>query len=156
MKLSRRLLTVAIAACSLFAFIACGGESAPSAPLEPIVDPLAGATAEVTISIVLRDIAFSEDVLTIEAGRVIAVEIANSGSLRHDFTIERIPAEVSAAGQQQRGKFDVYVDVKRDESATLLLRVTEPGEYTFFCSVPGHRGAGMVGTLVVSGSGVGD
>ena len=25
----------------------------------------------------------------------------------------------------------------------------EPGEYQFYCSVPGHAQAGMVGTLVI-------
>ena len=152
MRLPRHPHIAAIVACSLFAFVACGGEAALS---EPIIDPLARATAEAAIAIELRDIAFSEDVLTIEAGKVVELAISNAGSLRHDFTIERVPADVSASGQQKRGKFDVYVDLKQGQSATLLLRVTEPGEYTFFCSVPGHRSAGMEGTLVVSGSGAG-
>ncbi|HJM75693.1 MAG TPA: cupredoxin domain-containing protein [Dehalococcoidia bacterium] len=152
MRLPEHAHFVAIVACSLFAFVACGGESAAS---EPIIDPLAGATAEAATAIELRDIAFSEDVLTIDAGRVTQVAISNAGSLRHDFTIQRVSADVSASGQQKRGKFDVHVDLQKDQSATLLLRVTEPGEYTFFCSVPGHRSAGMEGTLVVNGSGAG-
>jgi uncharacterized cupredoxin-like copper-binding protein len=33
-------------------------------------------------------------------------------------------------------------------SKTLTLHL-KPGTYTFYCSVPGHRQAGMQGTLVV-------
>ena len=152
MRLPRRLPIAAIVACTLVALAACGGEETLSGP---IIDPLVDATAEVTVAIELRDIEFSEEKLTIEVGTVVEVQITNSGSLRHDFTIQRVAAEVSANGQQKRGKFDVHVDLKKDQSETLLLRVTEPGEYTFFCSVPGHRSAGMEGTLIVSASGAG-
>ena len=34
-------------------------------------------------------------------------------------------------------------------ACVLRLRVAAPGTYEFFCSVPGHRGGGMRGTLVV-------
>jgi uncharacterized cupredoxin-like copper-binding protein len=36
-----------------------------------------------------------------------------------------------------------------NETALALFRPTESGAYTFYCGVPGHRAAGMVGTLLV-------
>ncbi|MEE8337520.1 MAG: cupredoxin domain-containing protein [Dehalococcoidia bacterium] len=152
MKLPRRLPVAVTIAFALFVFVACAGEERAPAPL---AEPLVSATAEVKIAIELRDIAFSEQVLRVAAGQVVELAISNSGTLRHDFTIERIAAQVSASGRQRPDRFDVYLDLQRGQSGVLLLRVTEPGEYIFFCSVPGHRRAGMVGTLVVSGSAAG-
>ncbi|MEE8337955.1 MAG: cupredoxin domain-containing protein [Dehalococcoidia bacterium] len=119
-------------------------------PTEPIVDPLAGVAAEASLALDLRDIDFSEEVLTISVGTVVAIALDNRGRLVHDFTIQRIPADVSAAGQQRRGTFDVHVRLDGGDSARLLLRVTAPGEYAFFCSVAGHRQAGMEGMLTVT------
>ena len=33
--------------------------------------------------------------------------------------------------------------------ALALFTPTTPGTYTFYCHIPGHREAGMVGTLIV-------
>lgn len=34
-------------------------------------------------------------------------------------------------------------------SALVTFTPTEPGTYEFYCAVPGHREAGMVGTVIV-------
>lgn len=134
-----------VVALGLFA-AACGDDG----PAEPIVDVLTGLDPEASLALELFDIKFSEDQLSVAAGTIVAIVLENTGRLDHDFTIREIAADVSASGQQRRGKFDVHLSLRGGESGRLLLRVTEPGSYRFFCNVPGHRGAGMEGTLTVT------
>jgi uncharacterized cupredoxin-like copper-binding protein len=36
-----------------------------------------------------------------------------------------------------------------NQTSTLDFTPTKPGTYEFFCTVAGHKDAGMVGTLIV-------
>lgn len=85
------------------------------------------------IEVVAEDFTFEPDEITAEVGEDLAVVFA-SEDLRHDFTIDEL---------------DVHVVADRGETAEGGLRADEAGEFTFYCSVPGHRSAGMEGTLVV-------
>jgi plastocyanin len=76
---------------------------------------------------------FDPDEITVAAGEDVAI-VLSSDDLLHDFTIDEI---------------DVHVAADRGETAEGGLRADEPGEYTFYCTVAGHREAGMEGTLVV-------
>lgn len=71
-----------------------------------------------------------------KAGQV-EVEFNNPQALTHDVAIEDSSGEV--VGQTE------LIDSGSD-STTVNLK---PGTYTFFCTVPGHREAGMEGTLTV-------
>ncbi|MDP8978487.1 MAG: plastocyanin/azurin family copper-binding protein [Actinomycetota bacterium] len=57
------------------------------------------------------------------------------GSINHNVTFEGVndgePAVEADGGETATGTVDL-----------------QPGTYTYFCSVPGHRAAGMEGTLV--------
>ena len=121
----------------------------PTAAPTAADDPLAGAVAELTLELDLRDIAFSASELEAPAGVVVEILLENIGRLEHDFTIEELSADVSAVGKADPGRYDVHVPLAGDEGAWLLIRVREAGEYTFFCAVPGHRQAGMEGRLVI-------
>ena len=85
------------------------------------------------IEVAATSFEFDPDEITVTAGEDIAI-VLTSDDLLHDFTIDDI---------------DVHVAADRDETAEGGLRADEPGEYTFYCTVEGHREAGMEGTLVV-------
>lgn len=74
--------------------------------------------------------------LSAKAGKV-AVDFTNSSSLPHNVTIE-------SSGGEQVGATPTFAGGSKSLSVTL-----KPGTYKFFCSVPGHRQAGMEGTLTV-------
>lgn len=82
------------------------------------------------------NLAFTSDEASSEAGEV-TVNFTNSSPVPHDVRIE------DSSGKDIGG---TEVISESNESAEVEL---EPGEYTFFCSVPGHRQAGMEGTLTV-------
>jgi plastocyanin len=78
---------------------------------------------------------FDKKTLQARTGKVTIV-MANPSQLSHSVAIEG--NGVNAAGHVVGPKGTSTV------SATL-----KPGTYTFFCTVPGHRQAGMQGTLTV-------
>lgn len=74
--------------------------------------------------------------LSAKAGTV-TITLANFAPLEHNLTI--------AQGSKVLGATPTFGGGTR--TLTLSLK---PGTYTFYCSVPGHRQAGMEGTLSVS------
>ena len=82
------------------------------------------------------NLAFTEDKTTSKAGEV-TVNFTNSSPVPHDVRIE------DKSGKDLGG---TEVISESSESGEVELK---PGTYTFYCSVPGHRQAGMEGTLTV-------
>jgi plastocyanin len=78
---------------------------------------------------------YEESSLETEAGKV-EIDFNNPSAIGHDVKVEKDGAEI--------GGTDIIT--QSEDSATVEL---EPGEYVFFCSVPGHREAGMEGPLTV-------
>ncbi|MCM8749003.1 cupredoxin domain-containing protein [Thermomicrobiaceae bacterium CFH 74404] len=78
---------------------------------------------------------FSPNTLTASAGQEVKVTLRNEGSLEHDFVIDNvITSDLVAPGKSLEVTFTAP---------------SQPGQYEFYCSVPGHRELGMVGTLTV-------
>jgi len=81
-------------------------------------------------------LAYASESAKTKAGEV-TIEFENPQGLVHDVQIE------DSAGEDVGG---TELISEGSDSATVELK---PGTYTFYCSVPGHREAGMEGTLTV-------
>jgi uncharacterized cupredoxin-like copper-binding protein len=66
----------------------------------------------------------------------VTIDMKNASSVPHDIAVQ-------GNGINQVGK------VVSSGGVSTVQASLKPGKYTFYCSVPGHRQAGMVGTLTV-------
>lgn len=108
---------------------ACGG-GGDGGGAEDGGTPSAGHTLSLTAS----EFKFEPSELSASAGHDVTISITDAGTIEHDFTIDEAGVKIA-------------VKPGETKSATVSL---DAGTYTFYCSVPGHREAGMEGTLTVS------
>jgi plastocyanin len=82
------------------------------------------------------ELAYTTKSVSAPAGQV-SIEFENPQALQHDVAIE-----------DSSGKVVTQTELVAEGSSTATANL-KPGTYTFFCTVPGHREAGMEGTLTV-------
>jgi plastocyanin len=112
--------------------------SAQTAPATPSPAP-SGTPAPTKLKLAANpagQLSFDAKRLNTHAGKV-TIELTNASPIEHNVTI--------AQGATVLGGTQTFTGGSK--SVTLTLK---PGTYTFYCSVPGHRQAGMEGTLNVS------
>ncbi|MDA1240762.1 MAG: cupredoxin domain-containing protein [Chloroflexi bacterium] len=127
--------------------VACGGGN----QAESTTDASLGEPSA-SVELVMRDIAFAPTALEARAGEVLEIRLRNTGSLFHDFVIDEVDAAVAVtepAGRVGRADTAVYVGLDGRKSTVVQVGAAIPGTYEFYCSVAGHRQAGMQGTLTV-------
>ena len=143
----RRLFALlAVLALVPFALAACGDDDSSSSSdtsaststsSEDTAGTEKGGGGTVSVSAVADgSLAFEESELTASAGSN-SFEFTNPASTPHDFCIESDGSEVGCTDT-----------ISGSDTATLDEDL-DAGDYTFYCSVPGHRDAGMEGTLTV-------
>jgi uncharacterized cupredoxin-like copper-binding protein len=119
------VMTVGVAACG-------GGGDDGGGDSKAYVEPT-GASTE-TIAIEAGNFYFKPDAISAKAGIATIKLTAKNGI--HDFVFDGaypgFQLEADGGGGSQSKKIDL-----------------KPGKYTFYCSITGHRAAGMEGTLTV-------
>jgi plastocyanin len=147
--MTRRLVTLMLAVAALaLAVSACGGDDDEEDAEEPAAadTTTAEATTEetgggggggTTLELAADPggaLAFDKTTLEAPAGDV-TIHLVNEASIPHNVEVE---------GDGVEEVSETITGGETDLTVTL-----EPGEYEFYCAVPGHREGGMEGTLTV-------
>jgi plastocyanin len=110
-------------------------EAAPASPPghahnEPAPPPVAGAPQ---VALTASAFKYEPAALTLHPGQPVNITLTSTDML-HDFTVE---------GQ------DFHLATDTGQTNTGGLHIAQPGTYIAYCTVPGHREAGMQATLTV-------
>jgi uncharacterized cupredoxin-like copper-binding protein len=82
----------------------------------------------------MKEMFFEPSELTIAANTDVTVTASNVGVLEHDFSVTDQDLTTGT--------------VSSGSSAQVVVNLPA-GTYEFFCSIPGHKEAGMIGSLIV-------
>jgi len=98
-----------------------------------ITAPSGGGTPTLTIE--AHDVYLRPNQVKAPAGKL-NIKYVEDGAQQHTLVIQDLKGFELKVGPGEK-----------DDSGTVDLK---PGEYTFYCSIPGHRAQGMQGTITVS------
>ncbi len=142
----RRVTWLSLLLLLMLTLAACGGggdtggsqapadEAAPSESAGEEAADEAPAAEDVTV-LGLDTLKYEPAELTAAAGQTLNITLDNEGVLEHNITWEEGDVLLVAAPPS--------------ESATASYTFDEAGTYNFYCSVLGHKEAGMVGSVTV-------
>jgi plastocyanin len=102
-------------------------------PAPAAASPTAAGAAPQSVDVVSYDVTEPAEV-TIPANTDVTIVLPNDGVTPHNFSIDEL---------------GIDVDIAPGETQETVINAPA-GEYIYYCNVPGHKEAGMVGTLIVT------
>jgi plastocyanin len=132
MRNSRAALATIVAAALLAA--GCGGGGAKSSGSTlTVTAPAGGGTPTLTVE--AHELYFSPKLVKAPAGKL-QIHYVEMGTQQHTLVIDGVSGFKLEVGPGSR-----------NATGTVTLK---PGEYSYYCTIPGHRAAGMSGTITVA------
>ena len=151
--MKKSLTAASVALClgaATFAAVAHEGEhysaGVPGNPKKP------ARVVEVTMRDGDGKMEFVPNHVDVKKGEQVRFIIRNQGALKHEFTLASVADNNKHAELMKK-----YPDMEHDDpnaksvdpgkTAEILWRFSKGGEFEFACLIPGHREAGMRGTV---------
>jgi len=97
---------------------------------------------------------FVPDRVEVKRGEQVRFKIRNSGMLDHEFILATTEENEKHAEEMKKNPEMEHDDpnakrVAPGKNSEIVWRFTKAGRFEFGCLIPGHREAGMTGTIVV-------
>src|SRR2546425_4210179 len=129
-------LSVIVTAIALSLLILGSMSRSSVAPAPAPAQTAAGVPSNLAtnVAITASEFKFSPTNVQVPVGQKVSFTLSNTGVVEHDFTIQNTAFSLSANPGQ---------------TASSVFTFDKPGVYNFFCSISGHKDAGMKGTLSV-------
>lgn len=87
-----------------------------------------------TIHLTTQDMRFGQDEIHLKVGQTVTFTLGNKDLYAHSFDAD---------------DFDVHNAMPANSQVTASFTAARPGIFDFYCGVPGHKQAGMVGKIIV-------
>jgi uncharacterized cupredoxin-like copper-binding protein len=97
---------------------------------------------------------FIPDTLRIRKGEQVRFQLRNNGELDHEFVVATLEDNLKHMKEMEKNPDMEHDDpnarrVKPKKTAEIVWQFTKAGTFDFSCLIPGHRQAGMFGTIIV-------
>jgi uncharacterized cupredoxin-like copper-binding protein len=93
------------------------------------------AAAPTTVGMIAAEnTRFVQPPVTVKNGDVLGLFVINKDTVGHSFDIDSL---------------GIHVPLAPNSTTAIAVTPTGPGSLEFYCAIPGHREAGMVGTIAV-------
>lgn len=108
------------------------------------------------VNLVAGEFSYKPNQLVLKKGVPAKIIFTNNGEIEHDF--ELISSEnfiVESASNMDNHQHDaktgnkVHLHAKPGEKTFLVLKAKDEGKFQFYCTIPGHKENGMIGTITV-------
>ena len=126
---------------------------------------------ELVIPVRTEGFQFMPPNITVKVGQTVRLILDNRDPVLHDYTVDqpdflvlRADGAMHENDENEASAHDnghetdtathlslvrLHIAAAGNEHAELIFEATEPGHYVLYCSVPGHRDAGMEGSIIV-------
>ena len=111
-----------------------------------------------TILVIMREadgkMLFIPDRIEVRKGEQVRFILRNNGHLEHEFVLATTEENIKHAEEMKKNPEMEHDDpnarrVAPRKTDEIIWRFTKAGQFEFGCLIPGHREAGMTGTIVV-------
>jgi plastocyanin len=103
-------------------------------PLSSRTTSHTAATPTTTASLVAESTKFAPTTYTMGAADVLGLFVENRDSFAHSFDIDAL---------------NIHVQLPANSTVAIAIKPTGAGTLEFYCAIPGHKEAGMDGTISV-------